>query len=54
MKSVRTLQAVLVALLMALSLAAAAGTVWAESGVSWEAPVPSVYPVIDPIGISWE
>ena len=55
MKIARKVHAILIAALMAITLAAAAGTAWADStGVSWEAPTPPVDPVVDPIGISWE
>jgi len=51
MKISRKLQAVIVALMLALTLAGSAGTVWADSGgISWEAlPDP-----VDPWGASWE
>jgi len=51
MKITRKLQAALIALMLALTLAASAGTVWADTGgISWDtAPDP-----IHPWRISWE
>ena len=51
MKITRKLQAALIALMLALTLAASAGTVWADAGgISWETvPDPT-----DPWGVSWE
>ena len=54
MKIARKVHAIVITVLMAITLAAAAGTAWADStGVSWEGPTP-VDPIFDPIGISWE
>jgi len=47
----RRLQAPLIAAVLALTLAASAGTAWADStGVSWD----DTRPTVEPLGNSWE